>query len=73
MRDKRDILVDDYKMNIINFWSHGQELSEVDRSSLLDDAFNLARVTQLDYATALSLTQYLDSEESYVPWRSMGR
>lgn len=50
-----------------------QVLSEVDRSSILDDAFNLARATQLDYATALSLTKYLDSEESYVPWRSMGR
>lgn len=45
-------------------------LAAVDRSGLIDDAFNLARAGQLDMSTALGLTNYLDKEREYVPWSS---
>ncbi|KAK2562234.1 Endoplasmic reticulum aminopeptidase 1 [Acropora cervicornis] len=44
--------------------------ASVDRSGLIDDAFNLARAGQLDMSTALGLTAYLDREREYVPWSS---
>ena len=44
----------------------------VDRCNLLDDAFNLARATQLGYPVALNLTRYLEAELHYFPWSSVG-
>ncbi|XP_052246472.1 endoplasmic reticulum aminopeptidase 1-like isoform X2 [Dreissena polymorpha] len=41
-----------------------------ERAGLLDDAFMLARVGQLDYSVALDLSLYLVNEEDYVPWSS---
>ena len=46
-------------------------MSTIDRAMILDDAFNLARATQLDYPVALDLTTYLDVEEHYFPWTSV--
>ncbi|KAL9980512.1 hypothetical protein ACROYT_G009112 [Oculina patagonica] len=45
-------------------------LASVDRSGLIDDAFNLARAGQVEMSTALRLTNYLDKEREYVPWSS---
>lgn len=44
--------------------------ASVDRSGLIDDAFNLARAGQLGMSTALGLTDYLDKEREYIPWSS---
>ncbi|CAB3992820.1 glutamyl aminopeptidase-like isoform X1 [Paramuricea clavata] len=41
-----------------------------DRTSLIDDAFNLARAGQLDYDIALNLSSYVKNENKYVPWRA---
>jgi len=41
-----------------------------DRSSLIDDAFNLARAGYLAYDIALGTLEYLDRETKYVPWRT---
>ena len=37
---------------------------------MLDDALNLARADQLDYPTALKVTEYLTQETNYIPWSS---
>ncbi|XP_048581683.1 glutamyl aminopeptidase-like [Nematostella vectensis] len=41
-----------------------------DRSSLLNDAFSLARAGYLKYDIAMSMLTYLDKERSYVPWKT---
>lgn len=41
-----------------------------DRSSLIDDAFNLARAGYLKYPIALSTLEYLEKETKYVPWKT---
>ncbi|XP_050391475.2 glutamyl aminopeptidase [Patella vulgata] len=45
-------------------------MSAVDRSGLLDDAFSLAAGGYLSYDVMLSMTLYLDKEDSYIPWDS---
>eukprot|EP00095_Tigriopus_kingsejongensis_P003865 maker-scaffold1168_size57759-snap-gene-0.7 protein:Tk03865 transcript:maker-scaffold1168_size57759-snap-gene-0.7-mRNA-1 annotation:"aminopeptidase n" len=40
------------------------------RAQIIDDAFNLARVGQLDYSIALGTTQYLSQETEYIPWKT---
>ena len=45
-----------------------QQLSPMDRSELINDAFFLARSGRLDYELALNLTQYLRYEDSLIPW-----
>ncbi|CAG0903835.1 unnamed protein product [Darwinula stevensoni] len=40
----------------------------INRAQILDDALNLARAGLLNYTIALSLTQYLGQEKSYIPW-----
>jgi len=50
--------------------SNHKVFAAVDRSGLIDDAFNLARAGQLGMSTALGLTAYLDKEREYVPWSS---
>ncbi|XP_028402372.1 glutamyl aminopeptidase-like [Dendronephthya gigantea] len=45
-------------------------LSSADRTSLIDDAFNLARAGQLDYDIPLDLSSYIKDEDRYVPWRA---
>lgn len=41
-----------------------------DRSSLINDAFNLARAGYLAYDIALGTLEYLDGETKYVPWKT---
>ncbi|EFX81628.1 hypothetical protein DAPPUDRAFT_317254 [Daphnia pulex] len=47
-----------------------QKFSDNNRGQLLDDAFNLALVELIPYATALDLTLYLKYEREYVPWHA---
>ncbi|KAK3612375.1 hypothetical protein CHS0354_031968 [Potamilus streckersoni] len=45
-------------------------MAPVDRSGLLDDAFNLARGGYLNYTIAMELTRYLHIEDHHLPWDS---
>jgi len=47
-----------------------QQISLINRAQLLDDSLNIARVNALPYAVSLGLTQYLTSEQDYIPWMS---
>lgn len=42
--------------------------SAADRASLLDDAFTLARHNMLDPIIPLTMINYLEKEQEYVPW-----
>jgi aminopeptidase N len=42
----------------------------INRAQLLDDALALARAGQLDYATAMGVTSYLEKELDYIPWKA---
>lgn len=48
-----------------------QQFSDNNRGQLVDDAFNLALVELIPYATALDLTLYLKYERDYVPWHAV--
>jgi glutamyl aminopeptidase len=43
-------------------------MSVLDRAHLLNDVFSLAEGLQVPYDTALTMTKYLKSETSFVPW-----
>ncbi|XP_011498160.1 PREDICTED: aminopeptidase N-like [Ceratosolen solmsi marchali] len=43
-------------------------VAAIDRATLLDDAFNLARAGSKRYAEALKLAEYLHRETDYEPW-----
>ncbi|KAH8243515.1 hypothetical protein KR032_008161 [Drosophila birchii] len=45
-----------------------ETFSTADRAHLLNDANTLAAAGQLDYAVALELSTYLESEVDFVPW-----
>ncbi|XP_033233199.1 glutamyl aminopeptidase isoform X2 [Drosophila pseudoobscura] len=45
-----------------------ESFSTADRAHLLNDANTLAAAGQLNYAVALDLSTYLESEQDYVPW-----
>ncbi|SPP87880.1 glutamyl aminopeptidase isoform X2 [Drosophila guanche] len=45
-----------------------EDFSTADRAHLLNDANTLAAAGQLNYAVALDLSTYLESEQDYVPW-----
>jgi len=47
--------------------------SGADRSSLIDDAFNLANVGRMSQTQALELTEYLTKETNYVPFASASK
>ena len=47
-----------------------QVIPGANRAGLIGDAFNLARGSLLDYAVALNMTTYMNSEISYVPWKA---
>ena len=50
-----------------------QVLSDVSRSQILDDLFNLGRAGVLPQVTALRATEYMTAERSYTPWYALGR
>jgi glutamyl aminopeptidase len=43
-------------------------LSILDRAHLLNDVFSLAQAQQVEYATALGMTEFLQGEVSFIPW-----
>jgi aminopeptidase N len=45
-----------------------QRVPAIDRATLIDDAFNLARAGYKEYAQALKLAEYLHRETDYEPW-----
>ena len=45
-----------------------QQLPDVTRAQLLDDALNLALSGRLEYAIALDLTAQLMTDVEYLPW-----
>ncbi|CAG0894462.1 unnamed protein product [Darwinula stevensoni] len=45
-----------------------EDIHVINRAQILDDALNLALAGHINYTIALSLTQYLGQEESYIPW-----
>ncbi|CAG0923780.1 unnamed protein product [Notodromas monacha] len=47
------------------------EIPAENRAQVLDDAFKLAQAGLLSYQTALTLTEYLVEEQSYLPWRAV--
>jgi aminopeptidase N len=49
------------------------KINELNRAQIIDDSQQLARAEQLDYDTALGLTEYLDKEADYIPWQSATR
>ena len=50
--------------------SNHTSIHQTNRAQILNDAFSLARAGRLNYSTALSLTNYLQKEEDYVPWQA---
>lgn len=42
----------------------------LNRAQIVDDLLNLARADFIDYNQALSIMQYLENEQSYMPWLS---
>lgn len=40
----------------------------INRAQIVDDILNLARAGIVDYWQALTITQYLEKEENYIPW-----
>ena len=46
-------------------------ISTNNRAQLLDDAFNLAILGMVSYASALDLTLYLGKERDYTPWEAV--
>jgi len=45
-------------------------LSTSDRAGLIDNAFNLAKASLIEYTVPLKLSLYLERENRYTPWRS---
>lgn len=42
----------------------------LNRAQLIDDSFNLARAAELPYTVPLTLIEYLDKEDDFIPWHS---
>lgn len=42
----------------------------INRAQIVDDILNLARAGMVDYWQALTVIQYLEKEENYIPWLS---
>ncbi|OXU26579.1 hypothetical protein TSAR_012204 [Trichomalopsis sarcophagae] len=47
-----------------------QTIHEINRASVIDDLFNLARVGAVEYDLVLSGTQYLAQETNFIPWQA---
>ena len=62
--------ITNWRLIITQLLSNHREISVINRAQLIDDSLNIARVSGLPYATALSLIDYLAKEVEYLPWRS---
>ena len=47
-----------------------QVFTASDRAGLIDNAFNLARASLIEYSVPLRLSLYLEQEDRYTPWRA---
>ncbi|CAD1472151.1 unnamed protein product, partial [Heterotrigona itama] len=47
-----------------------RSIDEINRATIIDDLFNLARAKYVDYPTLLTATKYLIKEDAYLPWRA---
>ena len=47
-----------------------QKINVINRAQIIDDAFNLAESDMLEYEKAISMTEYLNNEIEYIPWKS---
>lgn len=45
-----------------------QDIHVLNRAQLIDDAFNLAATSRLNYSIALDVASYLYQEEDLIPW-----
>lgn len=45
-----------------------QTMSILDRAHILNDVFSLAQAQQVEYSTALKMTEFLKGETSFIPW-----
>lgn len=43
-------------------------IHELNRAQIVDDLFNLARASVIDYELALDIIEYLSTETNYLPW-----
>ena len=50
--------------------SNHTSIHRTNRAQILNDAFRLAEIGVLNYSTALSLTNYLQKEEDFIPWHA---
>jgi len=48
-----------------------KEIHVLNRAQLIDDAFNLAKASKMDYALVLRLSEYLKNEDDPIPWYSV--
>ena len=60
-----------YKSLINQLATNHSVISIRNRGQILDDAFNLALANLIPYKWAMALSNYLDKEKEYVPWRSV--
>ncbi|EDV28935.1 uncharacterized protein TRIADDRAFT_52305 [Trichoplax adhaerens] len=50
--------------------SNPHQMTKLDISSLMDDAFELASLRNLSYSIPLNMTKYLKQETTYLPWKT---
>lgn len=55
--------------NALKAESHSN-IHNINRAQIVDDILNLARAGIVDYWQALSVLQYIEKEENYIPWLS---
>uniref|UniRef100_A0A034WMQ0 Aminopeptidase n=1 Tax=Bactrocera dorsalis TaxID=27457 RepID=A0A034WMQ0_BACDO len=49
---------------------HHSEIPAANRAQLIDDLFNFARVSMVDYETVFQFLEYLANETDYLPWHA---
>jgi len=60
------MLIADY-LNSDNY----KTIHVLNRAQIIDDAYHLLMINQLDYKIFLRLTEYLSRETDYIPWYPM--
>ena len=62
---------ENYGLLINQLMTNHTAISIRNRGQILDDSFNLAVANLIPYKLALSISNYLEHETEYVPWRSV--
>lgn len=60
-----------WKQLIAVLKSNPKEIHVLNRAQLIDDSLNLARAGLLSYTVPLTLIEYLDKEDDFIPWYSL--